>query len=144
VRLQNSFQLLITVFAGEFRVDKTYKAQMFRRVSVLRPLSQRLCTPPAVPAGDAVLRFSYVGVIDPASLKTTHPAERKVTLEVRVADLPLTTDAQRERLLGLVGPRFNASKGVLKLTSERYPTMGENKAYLRSVLDELLAEARRT
>eukprot|EP00897_Mesotaenium_endlicherianum_P001721 jgi/Mesen1/1577/ME000134S00695 len=69
-----------------------------------------------------------------------HPANRKVKMSVRVAELSLTKLA-RERLLALVGPRYNRNNDMLTLTSERHRYREENRKDVYRILLALLDEA---
>ena len=66
-------------------------------------------------------------------------SEYKVKLRVRVEDLGLD-DLGEARLAYLTGPRFDAARGVLTLTAERFPSRTENRRYLVHQL-ELLKRA---
>ena len=66
-------------------------------------------------------------------------SEYKVKLRVKVEDLGLD-DLGAARLACLTGPRFDAARGVLTLTAERFPSRTENRRYLIHQL-ELLKRA---
>ena len=66
-------------------------------------------------------------------------SEYKVKLRVKVEDLGLD-DLGEARLAYLTGPRFDAARGVLTLTAERFPSRTENRRYLIHQL-ELLKRA---
>ena len=66
-------------------------------------------------------------------------SEYKVKLRVKVEDLELD-DIGAARLAYLTGPRFDAARGVLTLTAERFPSRTENRRYLIHQL-ELLKQA---
>ena len=66
-------------------------------------------------------------------------SEYKVKLRVKVEDLGLD-DIGAARLAYLTGPRFDAARGVLTLTAERFPSRTENRRYLIHQL-ELLKRA---
>ena len=66
-------------------------------------------------------------------------SEYKVKLRVKVEDLELD-DIGAARLAYLTGPRFDAARGVLTLTAERFPSRTENRRYLIHQL-ELLKRA---
>jgi len=69
------------------------------------------------------------------------PGDEKIVMETRVEKLGLTA-SELLRLEALAGPRFKKDKGMLKLTSSKYPTAWQNKKYLDGVLKDLLAEAK--
>ena len=70
-----------------------------------------------------------------------HPAEPKVIMEFTIADLNLSP-VSSNKLIKLVGPRFNPAKGLVKLSCEMFETQAQNKRYLSDLLDKLLTEAK--
>ena len=66
-------------------------------------------------------------------------SEYKVKLRVKIGDLGLD-EIGEARLAYLTGPRFDAARGVLTLTAERFPSRTENRRYLIHQL-ELLKRA---
>jgi hypothetical protein len=66
-------------------------------------------------------------------------SEFKVKLRVKADDLGLDAIGAA-RLAHLTGPRFDAARGVLTLTAERFPSRTENRRYLVYQL-ELLKQA---
>ena len=66
-------------------------------------------------------------------------SEYKVKLRVKAEDLGLD-EIGEARLAYLTGPRFDAARGVLTLTAERFPSRTENRRYLIHQL-ELLKRA---
>jgi small subunit ribosomal protein S35 len=72
----------------------------------------------------------------------THPAEKKIVLEFCTRDLPALTEAQRTKLIKLVGPRYNPETDIVKMSSEMFETQAQNKRYLGDLVDTLMAEAR--
>ena len=66
-------------------------------------------------------------------------SELKVKLRVKADDLGLDPIGAA-RLAHLTGPRFDAARGVLTLTAERFPSRTENRRYLVHQL-ELLKQA---
>ncbi|KNC86950.1 hypothetical protein SARC_00901 [Sphaeroforma arctica JP610] len=97
--------------------------------------SKDFITPWKLPAIENVVRISYRNNISAA--KETHKVERKVVLEVRAADLPLT-EVGIATMAALTGPRYNKDKKVLKLTSVRFDNREENKAYLLALLEKIV------
>ncbi|CAI5468380.1 unnamed protein product, partial [Closterium sp. Yama58-4] len=69
-----------------------------------------------------------------------HPANRKVKVSVFVRDLQLSRLA-KERLLALVGRRYNAQRDELTIVSERYRHREENRKDVFRILHALIAEA---
>lgn len=70
-----------------------------------------------------------------------HPADRKVSLTVPVARLPLSSDAARHKFRLLAGPRWDSDKDELKMACELFPTDRMNEKWCADRLDRLLAEA---
>lgn len=72
----------------------------------------------------------------------THPAAKKVVLEFCTRDLPGLTEAQRIKLVKLVGVRYNPDADLVKMSCEMFETQAQNKRYLGDLVDTLMAEAR--
>ena len=89
---------------------------------------------------DSPLRFRYTNYMG-----ETHPASKKIVLEFCTRDLQnLTslTEAQRIKLIKLVGPRYNPETDIVKMSSEMFETQAQNKRYLGDLVDTLIAEAK--
>ena len=89
---------------------------------------------------DSPLRFRYT-----TYMGETHPASKKIVLEFCTRDLQnLTslTEAQRIKLIKLVGPRYNPETDIVKMSSEMFETQAQNKRYLGDLVDTLIAEAK--
>ena len=54
--------------------------------------------------------------------------------------LALPADAALQHIAAICGPRYNPNKGLLQLSSDRYPHREANRAHIRQVLDALVAE----
>lgn len=72
----------------------------------------------------------------------THPAENKVVLEFCTRDLPDLTEAQRNKLIKIVGVRYNPETDLVKMSCEMFETQAQNKRYLGDLVDTLMAEAK--
>lgn len=72
----------------------------------------------------------------------SHPAQKKIVLEFATRDLPSLTEAQRIKLIKLVGPRYNPETDIVKMSSEMFETQAQNKRYLGDLVDILIAEAK--
>ena len=73
----------------------------------------------------------------------THPASKKIVLEFCTEDLlTVLTPRQRTKLIKLVGPRYNPSTDVVKMSSEMFETQAQNKRYLGDLVDTLIDEAK--
>ncbi|EMC92436.1 hypothetical protein BAUCODRAFT_54502, partial [Baudoinia panamericana UAMH 10762] len=70
-----------------------------------------------------------------------HPAQAKVVVEFRPKDLVELNEKQREKLLKLVGSRWDPLRGVVRMSSEGFETQAQNKRYLGDVIASLIAEA---
>ena len=71
-----------------------------------------------------------------------HPAARKIVLEFDPSDLPDLTEAQRNKLIKLAGPRYNPETNIIKMSSEMFETQAQNKRYLGDLVETLMAEAK--
>ncbi|KAL6721374.1 37S ribosomal protein S24, mitochondrial [Lecanora helva] len=102
------------------------------------PLLSKLAKPFQPPTLDSPLRFRYT-----TYMGETHPASQKIVLEFCTRDLSPTplTEPQRLKLIKLVGPRYNPSTDVVKMSSEMFETQAQNKRYLGDLVDTLIAEA---
>lgn len=75
--------------------------------------------PKGEPPGEGpILRWETRVVLSPGG-EAFHPANRKVKVSVYVKELELTP-IQKERLLAMVGKRYNPNKDELTIVSERY------------------------
>lgn len=70
-----------------------------------------------------------------------HPAGKKIVLEFCTGDLPDLTEAQRIKLIKLVGPRYNPETDIVKMSCEMFETQAQNKRYLGDLVDTLMLEA---
>lgn len=52
------------------------------------------------------------------------------------------TEQQADKLLKLLGPRYDSVKREAKLSCELHPTMAQNKRYIGDLLDKLVDEAK--
>lgn len=71
----------------------------------------------------------------------THPAAKKIVLEFCTRDLSGLNEAQRIKLIKLVGPRYNPETDVVKMSCEMFETQAQNKRYLGDLVDKLMTEA---
>ncbi|KAG0557133.1 hypothetical protein M758_11G100900 [Ceratodon purpureus] len=91
------------------------------------------------PGEGPVLRWTTRVVLGPGG-DAWHPANRKVKLAVYLKELQLTKQA-RERLLLIVGKRYNANNDELTITSERFDLREENRKDALRTLYALIDEA---
>ncbi|KAL8909062.1 MAG: hypothetical protein Q9207_000396 [Kuettlingeria erythrocarpa] len=100
------------------------------------PLLSKLAKPFEPPSLQKPLRFRYTSYMG-----ETHPAANKVVLEFCTRDLPKLTEAQRIKLVKLVGVRYNPETDLAKMSCEMFETQAQNKRYLGDLVDTLMAEA---
>lgn len=72
----------------------------------------------------------------------THPGSKKIVVEFCTRDLRDLTEAQRIKLIKLVGPRYNPDTDIVKMSSEMFETPAQNKRYLGDLVDTLIEEAK--
>lgn len=70
-----------------------------------------------------------------------YPIEKRVKAQLWVDQLNLSPPA-RKALLLLAGPRVKEEGVWIKLSYDRFPTMEENRAYIVTLLDRLVAAAK--
>ncbi|KAL8775013.1 MAG: hypothetical protein Q9209_000492 [Squamulea sp. 1 TL-2023] len=100
------------------------------------PMLSKLAKPFVLPPLDKPLRFRYT-----TYMGETHPAAKKVVLEFCTRDLPDLTEAQRIKLVKLIGVRYNPETDLVKMSCEMFETQAQNKRYLGDLVDTLMAEA---
>lgn len=71
-----------------------------------------------------------------------HPASKKVVVEFCPKDLPNLTEPQVTKLIKLVGPRYNPSTNIVKMSCESFETQAQNKRYLGDLIDTLMKNAK--
>lgn len=87
------------------------------------------------------LRFRYT-----TYLGEMHPAQRKVVVEFRTKDIARCAslnDLQRQKLLKLLGPRWNPETDLAKMSCEKFEEAAQNKRYLGDLIGRLVAECQR-
>lgn len=72
-----------------------------------------------------------------------HPGSRKVKLQVYLKDLVLD-DHAREKMISLVGPRYNPDTDELTIVADRCPTRKQNNEYAMYLLTVLYHESWKT
>ncbi|MCO5549234.1 hypothetical protein L7F22_002701 [Adiantum nelumboides] len=88
----------------------------------------------------ATLRWKIQLVLGPGDV--VHPANRKASVSVYVRELCLSKYA-KQRLLALVGKRYNSPKDELTIVSERFPHRYENQKDVLRLLLALIEEAKK-
>ena len=96
-----------------------------------------LAKPFKPPDQTEMLRFRYT-----TYMGEEHPAAKKIVLEFDPSDLPGLTEAQRNKLIKLAGPRYNPGTNIIKMSSEMFETQAQNKRYLGDLVETLMAEAK--
>jgi hypothetical protein len=92
---------------------------------------------------ESTLKFkttSYGRLMLPPYVQT---GEYKVTLQVKVRDLPFHTELEHQIFQQIVGTRFNPEKNDLKLTCDHFASRIENKRHLCNMLDRIVIGAKR-
>ncbi|KAG7764622.1 hypothetical protein KL946_003302 [Ogataea haglerorum] len=72
----------------------------------------------------------------------SHPAERKVSVSVKVSELDLTRE-QKHKFKLLAGVRYDHVRDIFKMSSDKYLEPAQNASFLSEVMDDLIAEAKR-
>lgn len=70
-----------------------------------------------------------------------HPASRKVVVEFCPADLQLSA-TQTNKLIKLLGSRYNPSTQIARMSAESFETQAQNKRYLGDTVQTLIKEAK--
>ncbi|KAL9032574.1 MAG: hypothetical protein Q9214_007908 [Letrouitia sp. 1 TL-2023] len=102
------------------------------------PLLSKLAKPFTPPPLTHPLRFRYTNYMG-----ETHPAASKVVCEFCTRDLspsPLS-ETQRVKFTKLLGPHYNLSTDLAKISCESFETQAQNKRYLGDLVDTLITEA---
>ena len=74
-----------------------------------------------------------------------HPASKKIVCEFcthDIAKVASLTEAQRIKLVKLVGVRYNPDSDVVRMTCEKFETQAQNKRYLGDLVNTLITEAK--
>ncbi|KAK4694112.1 small subunit ribosomal protein S35, partial [Lecanoromycetidae sp. Uapishka_2] len=123
---------------GHGELEQHREMREYARIAAWEmPLLSKLAKPFAPPAMDEPLRFRYT-----TYMGETHPAQKKIVVEFCTRDLRDLTEAQRIKLVKLVGPRYNPETDIVKMSSEMFETQAQNKRYLGDLVDTLIAEAK--
>ncbi|CAM6098736.1 unnamed protein product [Calypogeia fissa] len=93
------------------------------------------------PGEGPILRWETRVVLSPGG-DAFHPKNRKVKVSVYVKELGLTP-VQKERLLFMVGKRYNPNKDELTIISERFDQREENRKDVLRTLLALIEEAQK-
>ncbi|KAG8529452.1 uncharacterized protein KY384_006089 [Bacidia gigantensis] len=121
-------------------LEQHREMRQYARLAVWEmPLLYKLRKPFEPPTLERPLRFrstTYLG--------ESHPAARKIVCEFTTEDIRQAadlTEAQRVKLIKLVGVRYNPDTDVVKMSCETHKTPAQNKKYLSDLVDTLIKEA---
>ena len=99
--------------------------------------AKELAQPFELPDKTQPLRFRYT-----TYMGENHPASKKVVVEFCPKDLPDLSEPQITELIKLVGPRYNPSTNIVKMSCESFETQAQNKRYLGDLVDTLMKTAK--
>lgn len=71
----------------------------------------------------------------------SHPAERKVTVQLKVSDLGLT-EVEAHKFKLLAGSRYNYIDDVLLMSSDKFIEPAQNSSFLAEILEDLVEESK--
>ncbi|KAJ7535157.1 hypothetical protein O6H91_12G021200 [Diphasiastrum complanatum] len=128
---------LVVKFRGHFALRASHADSSF--VFSEDALSSGETSKDGPPGEGPILRWETRLVLGPGG-DGWHPANRKVKVSVYVKELELSKKA-KERLLALVGKRYNPRKDELTIVSERYSHREENRKDVLRTLYALIEEA---
>merc|ERR1719397_1288167 len=77
----------------------------------------------------------------PKVLETEEDIEKHFPLSVTVSDYLNSSSSIRDKLIRLVGRRYNEETGEILITSDRCPYRGQNEDYCKFLLRALFAES---
>ncbi|KAL9053728.1 MAG: hypothetical protein Q9162_004602 [Coniocarpon cinnabarinum] len=89
------------------------------------------------PTEKTPLRFRYT-----TYLGEHHPAAKKVVMDFQPAQLPNLSKVQCDKLIKLLGTRYDPHSKTAKMACEQFQTAPQNKRHLITLLERLLTEAR--
>ncbi|RMD41007.1 hypothetical protein DV735_g4105, partial [Chaetothyriales sp. CBS 134920] len=124
---------------GELELKREIREYM-RVTAWEMPLLSQYAKPFEKPTHATPLRFRYT-----TYMGETHPAQRKVVVEFSTKDIATAaslSEAQRVKLIKLVGPRYNPTTDVVRMSSDKFEYAAQNKRYLGDLVGTLLAEAK--
>jgi len=100
------------------------------------------CTPWPAIVNDRLVRITTINFLY-SGPSIRHPDSRKVKLQIYLKDLDLNEHA-RQKLMLLVGDRYNPSNDELTIITDRCPTRKQNKEYAYYLLAALYHESWKT
>ena len=101
---------------------------------------------PPRPGAEAILEWDLKVVLVPAVVQQDHPANKKAKCRVHIRALQRETglsDLALQYIAEIAEHRYDESTGILKLTSEKYSTMDENRREILAMLKKLIDEGKR-
>lgn len=100
---------------------------------------------PPHPGARPIIRWQICHVLS-VGTNESHPANKRVKAWVYLRDLQQNeglTDEALQYIARICGPRYNPNKGLLRLTSDRYPHREANRAQILKMLNALVEEGHR-
>lgn len=92
---------------------------------------------PYVPSNNTPVTYKYTRFIG-----ESHPAERKVVLSFKLADLELSEIEQHKFKL-IAGSRYDHQTDVFLMSSDKFIEPSQNASFLSDVLDDLINESKK-
>lgn len=71
----------------------------------------------------------------------SHPAERKVAVQIKVSDLGLN-EAETHKLKLLAGQRYNHIDDLLVMSSDKFIEPAQNASFLNDIINDLIVESK--
>jgi small subunit ribosomal protein S35 len=131
---------MVTAIA-ETDLDLMRDIRQYTRVAAWdMPLLAKYAVPFEVPGASQVLRFRYT-----TYMGETHPAESKVVVTFKTRDVARAaemSEAQRTKLIKLVGVRYNPDTDTVRMSSEKHQYAAQNKRYLGDLVNKLVKECK--
>ncbi|KAG5438249.1 hypothetical protein PCANB_003100 [Pneumocystis canis] len=128
----------ITSLGHDYLNEHREIREYYRKIAWELPTLSKFSIPYEPPKKSEILKFRYT-----TYMGENHPAESKVTMEVLLSNLNLTS-VERHKLIILAGPRYNPLTDVLKFSCELFPHQVQNKKYLNKQFHRLIKEAKDT
>jgi small subunit ribosomal protein S35 len=131
---------MVTAIA-ENDLDLMRDIRQYTRVAAWdMPLLAKYAIPFQLPTTAQPLRFRYT-----TYMGETHPAESKVVVTFKTKDVAITagmSEAQRIKLVKLVGVRYNPDTDEVRMSSEKHQYAAQNKRYLGDLVNKLVKECK--
>eukprot|EP00743_Colponemidia_sp_Colp-15_P006901 GILK01007448.1.p1 GENE.GILK01007448.1~~GILK01007448.1.p1 ORF type:complete len:156 (+),score=13.64 GILK01007448.1:50-469(+) len=132
---------LLRPLSGTASFQRVHRAPFSSASDYMAPSSDEAGAAYKSPFGFPI-SFEWAEVLQAQSRAKLQAGTQKAVLKARVADMNLTP-AQRERLVALVGQRYNPARDELSLIATRHPGLLQNQRYTVELLRRVLEEARK-